>query len=283
MNVWISFDGYTPFHYSKILERLHAENNFSKLISLYAEKKSVDSPKALSKEYLAKNRKWLSRQNVRFMENARETYDAGLRASSHIKPILYHYSWHSFLAFLMYTFLTFDGLAKGHGISVTKMKSNEINLEFHPFNKRGFFQRILDVLTVLGYPLAFARWIPIVEKNGNLTFEKNNISRIANAKRINLKDIVTFNSHDYIKNIRAKFKLKPETRAYFSSMNECIKGFIVLLTASTISRYKPHVWTEILEGEEEYESMLLKQVRRAYLGYFDFISHVHSHILEKSI
>ena len=284
MDIWLRFDGYTPYYYYKVLEKRHSENKISKSISLYAKKKITDSPKSLSKSYLAKNGQWLSRQNVQFIENARETYEAGLRASSHIKPILYHYSWNSFLAFLMYTFLRFDGVAKGHGITVTKMQRDEINLEFHPFKRKGFFQRILDVLTVLGYPLAFARWMPVVDKNDNVIFVENNISSISNVKKMNLRDILTFNADNYIRNIKARARVKPDTDPQdLTLMNECIKNFIMLFTASTISRYKPHFWTEILEGEGEYESMLLTQVRNAYDFYVYFVTHVHSNILEPSI
>ena len=282
MDIWLRFDKYTPYYYRKFLERLHSQNKYSSLVSRYAEKKDTDPPRPLSKKYLAKNRIWLSRQNVRFIENARETYEAGLRASSHIKPILYHYSWHSFLAFLMYTFMRFDGRARGHGITVTKMERNEINLDFHPFRKKGFFQRVLDTLTILGYPLAFARWIPILKEKDTLVFMENTISPFADIKRINLKDILTFNQHDYIREFMAKFESKHPRTHELANMNECVRSFITLFTASTITRYKPQVWSEILEGEREYESMSLTQVRDSYENYVYFVTQMHE-VLKKSI
>lgn len=279
MDIWLRFDGYTPYRYNKILQRIHTENDFSKLISTYPKAEIGDAPKSLSKRYLIKNLRWLPGQNVQFIQNARETYEAGLRASSHIRPILYHYSWHSFFAFLMYTFMKFDGPAKGHGITVSKMERNEINLVFHPPRKKGFFQRTLDVMTILGYPLVFARWIPVV-KEKEITFVENNISPFADVERINLGDIVTFDAKAYIDELTAKFKFKQGTKDLVD-MNHCIMSFVMHLAASTITRYKPKVWTEILEGEREYESMILRGVRQAYGVYVYFVTQIHSHILKK--
>ena len=277
--IWLRFDGYTPYYYRKVLEGLHSENGRKKLIISYAQKKTTDQPKPLSRRYLAKNRASLSRQNVRFIENARETYEAGLSASNHIKPILYHYSWHSFLAFLMYTFMRFDGRAGGHGITVSKMEPHEINLEFHPFKKKGFFQRVLDVLTILEYPLAFAKWIPILEDR-SITFVENSPSPFAGTERVNLKDIAAFDAKAYVLKVLEKFELPAHVMEEPIWMNDCIRSFIMHFAASTISRYKPQVWSKILEGEKEYESTILTKVRQGYENYGYFITQIHNRFLK---
>ena len=258
MDIWPRFDKYTPYSYRKFLERLHSGNRYSVLISSYAEKKITDPPKPLSKRDISRTD--LSRQNVRFIENARETYETGLRVSSHVRPLLFHYSWHSFLAFLMYTILRFDGRAKGHGITVSKMERNEIKLEFHPVNKRGFFQRVLDTLTILGYPSAFARWIPVAEKNNILIFVENPLSPFAKVKRIDLKDIITFDERNYLEKLCAQ-KLPIKNIHKYDLMEKCIRRFLVLFTASTITRYRPQICSDILAGEGEYESSILTEVR----------------------
>jgi len=276
MDIWPKFDKYTPYFYRQFLKRLHSGNRYSGLISSYAEEKITDPPKPLSKRDISRTE--LSRQNVRFIENARETYETGLRVSSHVRPLLFHYSWHSFLAFLMHTIMRFDGRAKGHGITVSMMERNEIKLEFHPFKKRGFFQRVLDTLTILGYPSAFARWIPIVEKNSNLIFVENTLSPFANIKRMDLKDIITFDERNYLEKLYAQ-ELAIKNIHKYELMEKYVRRFLVLFTASTITRYRPQVWSDILAGEGEYESSILTEVRGAYDTYLDFVNHIH-YVLE---
>jgi len=279
------FDRYTSHYYNKLLEKLHSRDHFFRLISSYQEKKHTDLPKPLTKEYLDQNREWLPRQNMQFIENAKEIYEAGLKASNHVKPILYHYSWHSFFAFLMYTFVRFDMLAGGHGISVPKMESNEIILEFHPFKKRGFFQRILDVLTILGYPITFARWILITEKNGDIRFVENNISPFANIERVNIRDLLKFKSDEYSKALREKFgdDLFRHDFVEIGNMNSCIMSFVTLFVASNISRYRPSVWAKILEGEGKYESVVLTQTRLSYRFYVYFVGEIEARFLRTEL
>lgn len=273
--IWLSFDGYTPHYYNKLMEKLHSSDHLFRLLSAYQKKKPFDLPKLLTKKYLDKNRKWLPRQNIQFMENAKEIYEAGLKASNHVKPILYHYSWHSFFAFLMYTFVRFDELSRGHGISVPKMESDEIILEFHPFERRGFFQRILDVLTILGYPIMLAQWILILEKNGDIRFVEN-ISPFAGIKRVNIRDLLTFESDGYSIALREKFgdELFKHDLVDVENMNSCILSFATLFAASTICRYRPSVWAKILEGEGKYESSVLTQTRLAYRFYDYFVPQI---------
>lgn len=211
------------------------------------------------------------------MENAKEIYEAGLKASNHVKPIMYHYSWHSFFAFLMYTFVRFDALSRGHGISVPKMESDEIILKFRPFEKRGFFQRILDVLTILGYPITIAQWILILEKNGDIRFVEN-ISPFAGIKRVNIRDLLTFKIDGYSIALREKFgdELFKHNLVDIENMNSCILSFVTLFAASTICRYRPSIWTKILEGEGKYESSVLTQTRLAYRFYDYFVPQIEA-------
>jgi hypothetical protein len=277
MDIWLRFNEYTPFNYLQRLVKFHSKNTFSELITMYNTLKIDDPLQPLTSHYLEQNKTWLPAQNIQFIKNSEETYEAGLRASTHLKPILYHYSWHSFLAFLMYSFLRFNGTAGGHGITVTTMQPEEITLEFHPFKRRGFFQRILDTLTILGYPLFFARWLPVKQKDG--TLEENNISSVASARRINLMDIMKFDMKTFGESLTKDKQVWLPNLDWVGWMNDCMKSFVMLHTASTISRYKPNVWAKILEGEKEYTSKVLTSVRHAYDGYVFFVTHVDSDIL----
>jgi len=127
-------------------------------------------------------------------------------------------------------------------------------------NKRGFFQRVLDTLTILGYPSAFARWIPVAEKNNILIFVENPLSPFAKVKRIDLKDIITFDERNYLEKLCAQ-KLPIKNIHKYDLMEKCIRRFLVLFTASTITRYRPQICSDILAGEGEYESSILTEVR----------------------
>lgn len=288
-DIWPKFEKYTAYSYFELLKKIHHQNAFSERIRLYNEKKRSDQSRPLSQGYIEENKEWLPVQNVRFMEDAKETYEAAMRASPHVKPILYHYSWHSFFAFLMYTFARYDSHAGGHGISVDIMSSEQVILEFHPFKKRGYFQRILDTLTILGYPLAFARWIPIEGEGQGVVFEENKASSIADRKEIDLIEIATFDAIGYMDRLWEKHECFQElgtpTGRYhgtrFHWVNQWIIDFIMLFTASSIARYKPYVWHEILQGTIAYTSKILTKVRTAYEGYLDFVNYVYGDILER--
>ena len=78
---------YTPFH---------------KSVEIYSEKvKREVFP--ITEEYLKKNPE-VSKQNVALLKNAMELWREATHTTDAVAPIRYHYSWHCFNSFFIYTF-----------------------------------------------------------------------------------------------------------------------------------------------------------------------------------
>ena len=249
----------------------NAIDNYSILFSENIRGKK--SPLPLTKTYLDKMQDFLSKQNTLFLEDSKELFEIAQRATR-ARSTIYYYSWHSFLAFLIYTFLRYDETSRGHGMYVDPMKDDEICVNIRPRDKQGFLHRLFDLLTVLGYPIALSNWIPIIKEDQSLDFIKNNFS-ILNKEKISFEEIDKFNISEFLSKISTEcgWRYRPREFPYyqtFYSLNKCVLSYIVMFIASNFERYRPHYWVSILEGDNEFTSSVIIRTREAYDDYTTF-------------
>lgn len=274
--VFEEFEHFTPFRCLRIMNNAsqneHLINSIRLFSKLYPEEylaKKVPLP--LTEKDLNKEKgKQLSMQNILFLENAEELFETALR-TRRMKATMYYYSFHSLFAFLVYTLLKYDGPAHGHGMKVSPMEENNIGVEFYPRIKQGFLQRIIDLFTILGYPIALADKIPIITKSG-LEFRDNNISKIIIGKKVSYDEIYNFDIDLFIRNCRDLNEIHEHQEPYPQDIesyliNSNILNHIFFFIASNFERYRPQYWSSILEGNNEFSSKVVERTKKAYRFY----------------
>ena len=283
-DLFLRFDDLTAFNCRKMMgavKNATVTRRVDVYSKLFSEKYRGNVPLPLTEEYVARH----SRQNALFLEDARELDELALRASK-AKSTIYYYSWHSFLAFLVYTFLRYDEPSKRHGMSVKPMEVDEIGVKFDPRKSKGFIDRVLDLFTVLGYPMALAQKIPIIKKD-HLEFKDNDISAIRK-RTLSFDEIDKFNIDEFLQKYSEQCERSyqhhvPEIPSfkYHSWFNRCILGYVIMFISSNFERYRPHYWSSIKEGSSEFCSRVLVRTKQAYEDYGNFIMLVDDEILKR--
>jgi hypothetical protein len=151
LDIFDNFNNLTPFNCGKLMRTFVTASStqvlreaIDRYSNLFPQKiRGIKAPLPITEEYLNKQQDSLMRQNILFLETSKELYEMANRATK-AKATLYYYSWHSFLAFLMYTFLRFNDTSRGHGLRVKPMEVDKIGVTVYSRKKQGFFNRILD-------------------------------------------------------------------------------------------------------------------------------------------
>ncbi len=282
-DIFSRFNNLTAFNCEKVMRTIKNSiitervRQYSELFSKNTRGKSVPLP--LTEEYIANS---LPRQNVLFLEDSRELDELALRANK-AKSTLCYYSWHSFLAFLVYTFLKYDEPSKGHGMTVKPMEIDEIGVEIHSRDRKGFLNRVLDLFTILGYPIALAEKIPIIKKD-HLEFRDNDISLIKK-DHLSFNDINEFNIDEFLKKYSERcvrsHRIPEIPSSHHEWFNKLILSYVVMFISSNFERYRPHFWSTINEGRNEFCSKVLERTRDAYEDYGYFIMLIDDDILKQ--
>ena len=148
-----------------------------------------------------------------------------------VKPLLYHYAENSLFAFFVYSLSTYtQPHASSHGLNI-KWSENIDEIEV-VFNSTGFFSRILDT-----YSLCKARThLSILELDSSSNGFKPTSSKYSILKQpsIPLLDI-----------IQLREQLGEQEDGYFYD----IIDFVLLFFASSLARYRPYLWIELMRGE----------------------------------
>lgn len=284
--VFLRFNDLTAFNCEKITREAQ-KSVFSERVAKYSrlfhkDKRGKTVPRQLTKSFIEKNKRLFPRQNALFLEDSRELFELALKANR-AKSTLYYYSWHSFLAFLVYTFLRYDEPSGGHGLTVKTMEVDQIEIEIKSRKWNGFFSRVLDLFTILGYPIALAEKIPVVKKD-HVEFI-DNLSSLRNSP-LSFDKILDFDIDEFLENHR----LIEERTAYhhipqypsrkdYSWINWCVLGYVVMFISSNFERYRPHFWSQIQEGRTEFSSKVLMRTKKAYLDFLSFLIFVDKSVI----
>ena len=285
--VFLRFNDLTAFNCEKITREAQ-KSVFSKRVAKYSklfhkDKRGKTVPRQLTKLFIDKNKRSFPRQNALFLEDSRELFELALNANR-AKSTLYYYSWHSFLAFLVYTFLRYDERSGGHGLTVKTMEVDQIEIEIKPRKSNGFFSRVLDLFTILGYPIALAEKIPVVKKD-HVEFIDNSISSLRNSP-LSFDKILDFDINEFLENHRL---IEERTTSHhipqyplrkdYEWINWCVLGYVVLFISSNFERYRPHFWSQIQEGRTEFSSKVLMRTKKAYLDFVTFLIFVDRNLI----
>jgi len=244
----------------------------------------------VTEEYLEENPE-TTVQNVALLKNAIELWRTASRTSDAIAPILFHYSWHCFNSFFVYTFFGWEPLhSSSHGIEVPSetLSENieEIKVRFREEKKedetRGLFQRLIDTWTLLGASLAFSAFLPVLEGK-EIKFEPNKLYLLSNSKNLSLKQLWTFNpvedfERKYWKTYGRENLL--QNTSLSNSMNlptHFLKSYLMVFAASSIARYRPILWTSILIGEKSNQTEFALHSRKA-IGFYTSLLYQLSHL-----
>lgn len=224
--------------------------------------------KPVSEEYLTENAQ-VAEQNVVLLKNAIELWRTATRVSDSTAPILLHYSWHCFNAFMSYSMLRWEPEHAGsHGITPSfgeSLKDMKIMIK-----RDGLFQRLIDTWTILGAPLVFSRKWPIIE-NKEIVFVKGDTYLPDQKNEILVEQLLEFDSSRFEREVNSKRYAQLVQCPFLSNSvqlpNSFIQDYLTVFAVSSIARYRPVLWHQILRGETEGESRFCLRSSEAALNY----------------
>lgn len=134
---------------------------------------------------------------------------------------------------------------------------------------------MIDTWTLHGVPLAFSRFLPVLQDKKMKFVPNNNYLLKFKAKKkygeISLPELLAFNSDDFENTLYSQDKKRElfglAYRSGISFPNKTLKGYLVFFVASTLARYRPVVWHSILAGENAEKSNFALCSLKALLDY----------------
>jgi hypothetical protein len=272
---WFSYEPFILLSTYKVFQKrfIDAYSHYEYLVERYREvgKRAIHP---ISEEYLDKNPE-VAEENVALLKNAIELWRSAAQTTDAIAPILFHYSWHCFNSFFVYTFFRWEPQhSQSHGIRIFNLNDNvgEIKIQFL---KDGLFQRLVDAWTCMGASLAFSAYLPIFEE-GKVEFQSNQIYVLQESNCLNLAQLLNFDPVKDYENVfwntfgREKLLQNPSFSNSMSVPTRILKNYLILFAASSIARYRPILWSSILSGETEDKTAFALAYRNALLMYAHF-------------
>jgi len=275
---WFFYEPLTLIHsYKTLLRRIiDAYTPYRYVIERYSEKVNR-TLYPVTEEYVKEKPKF-AEQNVALLKNAMELWRTASQTSDAVAPMLYHYSWHCFNSFFVYTFFRWDPEhASSHGIQVpSKTLSEDIQTIEIQFRKekdqmtRGLFQRLVDTWTLLGTSSAFSFFIPIFESN-ELEFTQNTHYLLTSSNSLPIGKLLAFDPTDYERNLYTDFGKKLASCPFLINPTyapiDTLKNYLITFASSTRARYRPTLWNSVLIGETAVQSDFALHFRNALMGY----------------
>ena len=266
---WLFFKPLTLLHPYRMLQKrvIEAYSPYANIVERYS-KIAKRRVQPLTEDYL-KEHPEVAERNITLLRNAIELWNTATRASDAIAPILYHYSWHCFNSFFIYTFFRWEPQhAKSHGVRVI-LSDNIEDIKIQVL-KTGIFRRLIDTWTLIGVSLAFSPFLPLYQR-GKLNFMPNDMYLFDQSNELSLMKLLSFNPTDFEKalySIRRKELLNcPFLINSISLPTQSLKSYLVLFVASSLARYRPVLWHSILTGKTPVQSDFALHSVRAVLDY----------------
>ncbi len=208
LNIWGLLDEYmipsifeSKFH--KALINLNKSSYYKQRVNSF-HGKSKDNLTHLNEEKF-RDETWKKNKILlctTFLRNSKEFFYAARVASIDTQPILYYYSTMYLFSFLIESFIDFDEHKKKHHGLYVNSKEGIANIKFSYASEkpekgskncvpRGFFERLVNTLSILEYPSYFCPFIPDFDNNNHVILkeQKNNLS-ISNTHPILLDELL---------------------------------------------------------------------------------------------
>lgn len=221
--------------------------------------KSKDNLHPLDEEKY-RNKTWRENKILRcttFLRNSKEFFHAARVASIDTQPILYYYSVLYLFSFLIESFIDLENPKLHHGLYVESSKGiDNISFGYAPnkcgsdkYVPRGFFERLVNTLSILNYPSSFSSFIPDHADKYIILGEQKTELSILNTNQILLDKLL---KHDFKSDmINIKLKSLVDNFDYrYQKTSVILKDYILIFISSTIARYDPKLWRQTYFGEE---------------------------------
>ena len=227
-----------PYGYREItknIKKILLNSNFEKLLDEYKKiKNSVglgDVPTLVSDHALDSHGYQI--ENTIHLSQALNLGMLAKDAIPAVKPFLYHYAENSLFAFFSYTLFQYQEHANNHGLHI--MWDVNIDAIKVRIDKHGMFSRILDVYFLLGHDTHFSPFKHKTLEDGKIEFEVNtHVLSIINEPSLTIKELIELRSS----------QVQSMSNGHIVDMID----FVLLFFASSLSRYRPNHWQEIVTG-----------------------------------
>jgi hypothetical protein len=229
----------------------------------------------ITTEYLEEHPE-VAEENVALLKNAIELWRSAAQTTDAIAPILFHYSWHCFNSFFAYTFFRWEPQhSNSHGLCVQNFTDNIAEIKINVL-KDGLFHRLVDAWTCIGTSSAFSAYLPFFDGN-NIEFTPNQLYLFQKSNCLTLSQLLNFNPVEDYENkywkTYGREKLLQNT-SLSNSMNaptRILENYLTLFIASSISRYRPILWSSILLGNTDDKAAFSMAYRDSLMmyAYFD--------------
>jgi len=267
---WFFFEPLTLLYPYKTFQKqvVKAYAPYVNIVDRYS-KTAKRAVQPITDEYLEEHPE-VAEQNGALLKNAMELWRTGARTSDAVAPMLYHYSWHCFNSFFIYTFFQWEPQhTKSHGVR-TVLSDNIEDTKIQILKDGGLFQRLIDAWTLIGVSLAFSPFSPMFQSN-KLNFVPNDRYLLSQSNELSLRQLLTFNPTDFEKALysdrREELLDCPFLINAIHLPTRTLKSYLLLFVASSIARYRPILWHSILTGETREQSDFALHSAMAVLDY----------------
>lgn len=253
---WFSFEPLTILYPYKSVQKKTAMAlaPYTEIVRRYSE--LAKQPVSILSSDVLEQQPEILEENVALLKNAIELWRTSTKVSDAIAPILYHYSWHCFNSFFAYSFFKWEPRhTSSHGIGI-KLSDHleEISLKI---SEQGLFRRLVDTWTIIGVPLVFSRYLPIV-KDDRMEFTPNERYLPDQNGNISLRELVEFSPQEFERSLNSEKYAELVKHIFLSSSvhlpNSFLQSYLLLFVASSLARYRPILWHSILAGKSQEES-----------------------------
>jgi len=273
---WFYFEAFTLLHYYQLLQKeiIKKYAPYQYIVDIYA-KKTKRKIYPVTEEYLQENPE-ISKQNVALLKNAMELWREATHTTDSISPLLYHYSWHCFNSFFVYSFFHWEPIhSSSHGVRISKWSENveETQIQFskqEESSTNGIFQRLIDTFALLGTSTAFSSFLPVFEDK-QIDFIPNDHYLMQNSRDLKLKDLFDFDSTNFEKSLHSTLKERLIHLLFIANSTslptDILRSYLIVFASSSLARYRPVLWNSIFLGEKPEQANFAYQYRDALLEY----------------
>ncbi|MGA2310609.1 MAG: hypothetical protein ABSG57_13830 [Candidatus Bathyarchaeia archaeon] len=186
------------------------------------------------------NQKSFKVRATRKLRQSRVFLDMAAKADDEIKPILLYYGIAQLWGFFVSSCVKHGSLSQSHGLKVLEGPQLQIK-----FSGRGSFFRLVNLFSIFGISSQYSiiDWDPAKSKFIQKPISCPYTIDIGAFKKIFGEDLAKDGSR-------------------FGNTEVDLDCYVALFVASHLARYRPELWTEIVDGEDSDSSMVI--YRRAF-------------------
>lgn len=226
-----------PSGYNEVIKSLQnnlKSNNFHTHVKNYGDAKKAiklhDIPEVISDARI-ESKEFLSHQTTLYNQ-AKFFGETAKTAPLNVKPMLYHYAENSLFAFFVYSLISYvPPHVSSHGLRIDL--TNELGSCTIKLRNYGLFSRIIDCYSICKTTTHFSS---LEYKSSSNNYQKRDGEfSLIKEPTLTLDDIISIRK-----------KLGRQSDGYLYD----IIDFILLFFGSSLARYRPYLWEEILRGEK---------------------------------